>query len=126
MLHLGSRIALGMYIANLLELQRALQSHGVRVATTQIEEVAGIGKLACHLLYLLVALEHFAYLVGYLAQRVHRFEIVLAADGALGLAQSEGKHGEHRDLTCEGFGRRHANLRTHVYVRARVGGTWYA
>ena len=43
-LHLGSGIALGMDIADFLELEGALEGHGEVPASAQVHEVVGVGE----------------------------------------------------------------------------------
>ena len=50
MLHFAGGIAFGVDVGNLLELERAFEGDGVVDAAAEIEEVAGVEKLAGELL----------------------------------------------------------------------------
>ena len=118
MLHLGCRIAFGMDVRDLLELQCALEGYRIVVATTEIEEIARIGERQGDALNLVVLLEDLLDLGRDLHQFADGFLIILLFDRTLRHAQGEGEQRQHNHLTCECLGGSYTNLGTYVNVGA--------
>ena len=125
-LHLCCRIALGMDIAYLLELQCALKSHRIVPATSQIEEVGGIGVCAADGLDAVVELQHLLNLVRDDGQLLYHGVIFLLADGALAVSQTQSQQGKTCELSCECLCGGHSYLRAHMDVYAGIRLTGYA
>ncbi len=62
MLHLGRRVALGVDVADFLELERTFQSHREVVAPAQIQEIGGVLKYLGNLLNLGAELQSLSLL----------------------------------------------------------------
>ena len=76
--HLGGGIALGVDIGYFLQLQGPFQCYGIAESSAQVEEVVGIGECPCQVGHVVVRLEHFADLVGNLAQPFDHFQVFVA------------------------------------------------
>ena len=120
-LHLGGRIAFGMDITDLLQLQRALQRHRIVPATAEVEEVGGIGIDACEVLDLIVLLQHPVDLVGYALELLRQRHKLIVAQRAFGIGKGKGEQRQASELPRERFRGGHTNLRTHVNIDSRVG-----
>ena len=86
MLHLGGRIALGVDVADLLQLQRAFHGHGVVHAPAHIKGVAGVGEGAGNVADVIVLGEDALYLLGDVRQLLDVLLIHLAVERALLIA----------------------------------------
>ena len=58
----SSRISLGMYITDFLQLECSFEGHRITVSTTEEEEIAGVCKRAAEVGYAVVELQHFLHL----------------------------------------------------------------
>ena len=81
MLHFCSRIALGMNIGNLLQLQRTLQGQWIVVAAAEIEAVLCIGENHCQACNLLIGLQRLPNLLRDERELFHHFAIELVGNG---------------------------------------------
>ena len=119
-LHLGRRVAFGVYVADFFQLQRTFKSHGVVEAASHVEGVLGVGKSTGYFLYLAVFGEHGLYFAWDGGQFGYGLLVFLLRDGALLVGEGEGEERQHGNLAGESLGRGHADFRTYVYVYAGV------
>ena len=110
-----------MDIADLLQLQRALQGHGIVPSTTEVEEVGGIGIGAGQLFDAVVLLEQLVDLVGNLTQFFRQADKLIVADGTLRVGECQSEQRQTGELTGEGFCRSHTDLGSYMDVDSRVG-----
>ena len=119
-LHLGRRIALGVDVADLLQLQRAFQGGGEIELPAEIEEVVALGVFLRDLAHVVVALERLADLVGQFLELVDDFHAGREAQMPQP-AEIEGQHRQQRALRGERLGRGHADFRSRAEIEAAVG-----
>ena len=120
MLHLGGGVALGVDIADLLELQRPFQGHRELVLPAQVEEIADMVIALGDAAHLVVAGQRPPDRVGHGAQLADHARPLQAGQVAHP-AEVEGEHGQDGDLVGERLGAGHADLRPRVEVDAAVG-----
>ena len=112
-----------MDIGNLLQFQRAFQCYRIGIATSQIQEVVGIGKGTRQVGHLIVGLQHLTNHLWHLVQSLDNLEILLAVDGSLGLSQCQRKHRKHSHLTGKGLRRGYTYLWSYMDVSTCIGST---
>ena len=119
MLHLRRRVALGVDVADLLELERPLERGREVVAATEVEEILRVLVRLGDLLDLRRTIENALDLLGELGERLcdlapaHHRERALASE-------LEREERERNDLAREGLGRRDADLGPRVQIDAAV------
>ncbi len=116
MLELAGGIALGVDVADLLQLQRAFQGQGVHRAAAQVEHVAGPGDLHGQVADGVLDLQGFGDQPRRLQQHLHQMRLAAGVDAAPLGGGGDRQGGQDRHLGGEGLGRGHPDL------GARVGG----
>ena len=119
-LHLGGRIALGVDVADLLQLQRPLQRHRVVILPAQVQEVGDVAVPLGDAAHVVVAGQRAAHRVGDRTQFSDHLRPLQAGQMAHA-AEVEGEHGQDGDLIGERLGAGHADLRTGMQIDAAVG-----
>ena len=118
-LHLGRRQSLGVDVAQLLELERALEGDRIVDAPAQVETVLALREPVRQELDLVVELEcpgHFFWELVQLFQDLsgpRRRQVPPAS-------HVDGHHGQHRDLRDKGLRAGNTDLRAHVQVDAGI------
>ena len=90
-LHLGSRITLGMYVAYLLELERTLQGYGVVEAASKVQKVVGVCEHLGKIGYLLRNLEFLLHLCRNLCQLAYKVMVFVVGECARLVSQCQCK-----------------------------------
>ena len=119
-LHLGGGIALGVNVADFLELQRSLECDGEVVAAAEVEHVAHVLVAVREVADQLVLGEDLLDLGGDGLQRADQAGRA-GAGQATHAGQMEGEQGEHDELRGERLRRGHADLAAGVQIDAGVG-----
>ena len=104
MLHFARRIALGMDIADFLQLQRTFNRQRIIRAATQIEHVARGGDQVGHRGNVFIMRERGVECGGGLDQMADDFAFFFVGQFALHQRQMCGECGEHRQLAGKGLG----------------------
>ena len=120
-LHFAGRVAFGVDVGDLLQLQRAFERDGVVDAAAQVEEVGRAVEPAGDLLDLRRELQRLLEQLRQLQQRVDVRLRRLGGQHAARLAQTQPQQIQRDELRREGFGRRHADFRSGVRVDRAVG-----
>ena len=121
MLHLARRIRLGPHVADLLQLQRALQRGRVADAAAEEVEVAGVLELMGQRRDVLGVAERVLDLVGQRLEDLHERADLAGVQRAPQLRKVERKHLHGHDLGEMGLRGRHADLGPGMRVEHRVG-----
>mmetsp|Transcript_41873 Transcript_41873/g.89349 ORF Transcript_41873/g.89349 Transcript_41873/m.89349 type:complete len:421 (+) Transcript_41873:94-1356(+) len=121
-LHLGGRVSLGVYVRDLLELERALERHGEVKAATEVKEVRGVLEDTREVQDLVLLVKHLAQKVGNANHGLHFAAHLAIVHLPLLLGQLDRDEHEHDDLCGEGLRGGDADLGARVQVDARVGG----
>ncbi len=104
MLHLPRGIALGVDIADFLQLERPLERHRIVRPAPQIEHVARRNDEVRHRGDLLVMRKRVVQRLGRLPQMTDDFALLGRAQLTLGPRQIGGQRGKHRQLAGERLG----------------------
>ena len=114
-----------MDVGNLLQFQCPLHGRGIVAASTEVEEVTGIGEYRSHRLDVFVLVEYLLDIVGHGYQTAQHFPILLLVDESFHLGQHHRHHDQYGDLSGKGFGGGYAYLRSDVDVGSGVCRTGY-
>ena len=120
MLHLPGRIALGVNVRNLLQLQGSFQRDGILDPAPQIEKVIALVERLSDPAVEFIAGKQFLHMMrnpGELGQELCRF---LRRYFAANLRQMKRQEKKHYQLRSEGLGRCHADLRTGSRIQGSV------
>ena len=112
MLQLAGGIAFGMDVGDLLELERTFERDRITRAAAEIENIPCLGQAMGQLFVRRFVPENLGHVTGYFHQRLDEFGLELRTDRAPRLARRDCETRQHGELTGEGLGRGHADLRT--------------
>ena len=118
--HLSGGITLGVDVTYLLEFERTFHRYGEVVATSEIDEVLGVGESLGEVGDAFVLPEYALDLVGDLSEFAHDAQVLLLAHCAFLFAYAECEHCEGDNLCREGFGGSYADLGAYVGVASAV------
>ena len=105
MLHLARRVAFGVDVGDLLELEGSFEGDGVVDAAAEEEEVAGGGEMLREFVALVVnSPQNFFKFCWDLAELGDEVEAGGVVDGVADLSEVEGEGEEGSELGGEGFG----------------------
>ena len=121
MLHLAGRVRLGVDVADLLELERALHGHRHADAAAEEQRASRRDERRGSVLDVAQVGQDRLDDVGDVGQLGEQRRHAVVRQRALDLRELEREHGERGDLRGERLGRRDADLRTGVRVDDAVG-----
>ncbi|MNX95411.1 hypothetical protein D3C86_1276830 [compost metagenome] len=114
MLQLAGGVTLGVDIADLFQLERALHGQGEHGAPAEEEHVSGLGQVLSDGADLAVHLQGLGDQARGLEQGLDQFSLLACIDAAARHARRDGERQQGRDLGGEGLGRGDADLRSRV------------
>ncbi len=121
MLHLASRVAFGMDVADFLQLQRAFKGNRIVDAAPQEQEVGKLVQLVRQFQHLAVRFQRAAHQVGEFGDILHVLLVLLMGERTAKLAQVERQQVLVYDAGGKGFGGSNADLWPGVHRDVAVG-----
>ena len=111
MLQLAGGIGLGVYVADLLQLQAAFQGQGIVQIAADEEHILLIGTFLCQRVNGFGVLEDFLHLLRQLLHITHHGRIGFVADSAHNIAEIQAHQIQHGHLRAVSLGGSHSDLR---------------
>ena len=123
MLEFGARITRAEHVADLLELERGLERHGILELPPHEKHAVGVGVFFSHRRKVRVHLQHTRDFLRQLLELLDDAQAVGAGKIPYA-AHEDGQQREDGDLGRERLGRGHADLRArmHVYTAVALAG----